>query len=133
MYVGGAYQMRGWGPQILGGADVAYLELAVNVPISQEINTKVFLEEARIKTNISNYKSIASTTPGSSTGVSSANGNLNSLGDIGLSTTYKPSKISGLSVTTTLAAKFGKDPKQFGVSIQDNSNYHAWLRLIWAF
>lgn len=128
MFVGGAYQMRGWAPQILGGADVAYLEIAANTPITSEWSTKLFIEGAEVKTNITNYYSQIN-----GTGVSSANGNSNFISDAGVALTYKPQKPAGLTVTGTLAGKFGKEPSQFGVPIIDNSNYRAWLRLVWVF
>ena len=128
LYVGGGYQMRGWQPQILGGARAAYLELALNTPITAEWSTKLFLEGAEVQANVNNYSTLINGVQ-----VNSSNGNSNFISDAGLSAIYRPMRVPGLTVTGTLAGKFGKDPVQFGQPVADNSNYRAWLRILWAF
>ena len=126
-YVGGAYQMRAWSPQIIGGAQVIWGELGIEKWLTPNISLKPFLEAASVTTNINNYSQI---TNGAS--VNSGNGNTNFMADTGLTIVYSQPE-DGLYLTGSVAAKLSNNPSQFGVQVVDHASVRGWIRAQWFF
>lgn len=126
-YVGGAYQMRAWSPQLIGGAQVLWGELGIEKWLTSSLSIKPFIEAAGVRTNMTNYAEIIN-----GVSVNSKNGNSNFMADVGLSLSYNP-PVSGLTITGTVAGKLTANPSQFGMLVTDDSSVRGWLKAQWFF
>jgi hemolysin activation/secretion protein len=120
-YLGGIYKMQGWGPQAVGGPQVAYFKAQAtravrNVP---GMAVGVFAELAAVQLSRHPYNtSVGGQTIPVGTG-------WQSLSDVGVVLTHTPR--ANVSLMAALAKKLSNNPHVNGGPIPDNGTVRGWV------
>lgn len=120
-YLGGIYKMQGWGPQAVGGPQVAYLkaQIARPVPSVPGMAVGAFTELAAVQLSHRNYSaSVGAQTIGIGTG-------WQTLADMGVMLTHAPRP--NVSLSAALAKKLSNDPVVNGARLQSDGTVRAWV------
>jgi hemolysin activation/secretion protein len=120
-YLGGIYKMQGWGPQAVGGPQVAYVKAQITRPVSSVPGMAIgaFAEWAHLQLSHRDYNtSVGAQTVPVGTG-------WQSLSDVGLMLTHAPR--ANVTLSAALAKKLGSDPVVNGSRIQDDSSLRGWV------
>ena len=120
-YVGGIYKLQGWGPQAIGGPQLAYFRAQATHALTDVpgMALGVFAELASVQLSTHTYNtSVGTQTIAVDTG-------WQSLTDVGLVLTHTPRP--NVSLMAAVAAKVSADPVINGSTLQDEGNVRGWV------
>lgn len=120
-YLGGIYKMQGWGPQAIGGQQLAYLKAQATRPLPETPGAAfgVFAELAAVQLSRQPYTaSVGAQTYAVSTG-------WQTLSNVGLVLTHNPRP--NVSWSAALAKKTSHDPIVNGTRLRDEGSVRGWV------
>lgn len=120
-YLGGLYKMQGWGPQAVGGQQMAYLKAQATRPLSDAPDTAVgvFAELAAVQISRHTYSASMGTQ------TYSVDDGWQTLSNVGVMLTRNPHP--HISWTAAVAKKISHDPIVNGTRLQDEGSVRGWI------